>query len=135
MSAEAQFDTVTPIKAKAQVVTLPKPAGRKLDGGKWLRAIVQNVVPPAIVVALVLLVWQLTFADPMSSLPSPLLVWEQALSDRLQGAPLAIEARMETQSILYRTIALFASTFVVVAILFVLIIWWVLRRGAKPAQV
>ncbi len=78
MSAEAQFDTVTPIKAKAQVVTLPKPAARKLDGGKWLRAIVQNVVPPAIVVALVLLVWQLTFADPMSSLPSPLLVWEQA---------------------------------------------------------
>ncbi|MGE3959568.1 MAG: hypothetical protein AB7H96_22830 [Vicinamibacterales bacterium] len=64
-----------------------------------------------------------------------ILVWEQALGDRLQGAPLAIEARMETDSILYRTIALFASTFVVVAILFVLIIWWVIRRGAKPAQV
>ena len=46
-----------------------------------------------------------------------------------------IDARMETQSILYRTIALFASTFVVVAVLFVLVIWWVLRRGAKPAKV
>jgi len=78
MSAEAQFETVTPITAKAQVVTLPRPAGRKLEAGKWLRAIVQNVVPPAIVLALVLLVWQLAFADPMSSLPSPLLVWEQA---------------------------------------------------------
>ena len=78
MSAEAQFETVTPIKAKAQVVTLPRPAGRKLEAGKWLRTIAQNVVPPAIVVALVLLVWQLTFADPMSSLPSPMLVWEQA---------------------------------------------------------
>lgn len=78
MSAEAQFETVSPIKAKAQVVTLPRPAGRKPEAGKWLRTIVQNVVPPAIVVALVLLVWQLTFADPMSSLPSPMLVWEQA---------------------------------------------------------
>ena len=78
MSAEAQFDTVTPIKPKAQVVSLPRPAGRRLDAGKAMRAIVQNVVPPAIVVALVLLVWQLTFADPMSSLPSPMLVWDQA---------------------------------------------------------
>lgn len=78
MSAEAQFDTVTPIKPKAQVVSLPRPARRRPDAGKAMRAIVQNVVPPAIVVALVLLVWQLTFADPMSSLPSPILVWDQA---------------------------------------------------------
>ncbi|MBS1817466.1 MAG: hypothetical protein JSU08_06035 [Acidobacteria bacterium] len=64
-----------------------------------------------------------------------ILVWEQPLQDRLRSTPLAIDARMETQSILYRTIALFASTFVVVAVLFVLLIWWVLRRGAKPAKV
>ena len=38
---------------------------------------------------------------------------------------------METQAILYRTIVLFGITFVVVAILFVVIIWRVLRRGAK----
>jgi hypothetical protein len=42
---------------------------------------------------------------------------------------------METQSILYRTLALFGATLVVVAVLFVLLLWWVLRRGAKPAQV
>lgn len=64
-----------------------------------------------------------------------ILVWEQSLSDRLAGSPLMLDARMETQSILYRTIALFASTFVVVALLFVAVIWWVLRRGAKPAKV
>ncbi|MGC4085448.1 MAG: hypothetical protein QM736_25830 [Vicinamibacterales bacterium] len=64
-----------------------------------------------------------------------ILVWEQSLADRLRGTPLTIDARMETQSILYRTIALFASTFVVVAVLFVLVIWWVLRRGKKPAKV
>ena len=78
MSAEAQFETVTPIKPKAQVVTLPRPTRRKLEGAKWLQIVAQNVVPPAIVLALVLLVWQLAFADPMSSLPSPMLVWEQA---------------------------------------------------------
>ncbi len=63
-----------------------------------------------------------------------ILVWEQLLSERLASAPLAIDARMETQSILYRTITLFASTFVVVAILFVLVIWWVLRRGASTRK-
>jgi len=66
-----------------------------------------------------------------------ILAWEQSLADRLKGAPLTIDARMETQSILYRTLALFGVTFVVVAALFVLVLWWVLRRGrgAKPAQV
>jgi nitrate/nitrite transport system permease protein len=78
MSAEAQFENVTPIKPAAPVVTLPKAAGRRIDSGKVVRTIVQNVVPPALVIALVLLVWQLAFADPMSSLPSPLLVWDQA---------------------------------------------------------
>ena len=36
-----------------------------------------------------------------------ILVWEQPLADRLRGAPLELEARMEPQSILYRTLWLF----------------------------
>lgn len=60
-----------------------------------------------------------------------ILTWEQSLTERLSGAPLTLDARMETQAILYRTIVLFGITFVVVAILFVVIIWRVLRRGAK----
>ncbi len=64
-----------------------------------------------------------------------ILVWEQPLGDRLRGEPMTLDARMETQSILYRTLFLFAATFVVVAVLFVLLLWWVLRRGGKPAQV
>jgi hypothetical protein len=64
-----------------------------------------------------------------------ILAWEQPLSDRLRGTPLMLDARMETQSILYRTLALFGVTLVVVASLFVLLLWWVLRRGARPAQV
>jgi hypothetical protein len=58
-----------------------------------------------------------------------ILVWEQPLRDRLHGAPLEIEARMETQSILYRTLWLFGATFVAVAVAFAAVIFWVLRRG------
>ena len=60
-----------------------------------------------------------------------ILVWEQSLDDRLKGAPLTLEAKMETQSILYRTIWLFSATFVAVALTFVLAIWWILRRGQR----
>jgi hypothetical protein len=61
------------------------------------------------------------------------LVWEQPLADRLHGAPLDLEARMQTQSILYRTLWLFALTFVTVALAFAAVIWWIVRRGRKPA--
>lgn len=57
-----------------------------------------------------------------------ILTWDQALTDRLRGAPLLIEARMETQSILYRTLYLFGFTFVGVVVVFVVVIWWVLRK-------
>ena len=63
-----------------------------------------------------------------------ILVWEQPLADRLRGAPLTLDARMETQSILYRTLWLFGATFVAVAAAFGVIIWWVLRRGASHAE-
>jgi hypothetical protein len=63
-----------------------------------------------------------------------ILVWEQPLAERLRGTPLTIEARMQTQSILYRTLWLFAATFVAVVMGFVAVIWWVLRRGARHAE-
>ena len=63
-----------------------------------------------------------------------ILSWEQPLSDRLKGVPLDIDVRMQTQSILYRTLWLFAATFVVVVIGFVAVIWWVVRRGARLAE-
>jgi hypothetical protein len=62
-----------------------------------------------------------------------ILVWEQPLSERLRGVPLTLEARMQTQSILYRTLWLFGFTFLAVAAVFAGIIWWVLRRG-RPAE-
>jgi len=62
--------------------------------------------------------------------------WEQPLTDRLRGTPIEIEARMDPQSILYRTLWLFGATFVAVAAAFGLVIWWVMRRGttAMPAE-
>ena len=63
-----------------------------------------------------------------------ILVWEQPLADRLRGAPLTLDARMQTQSILYRTLWLFGATFVAVVVAFVGVIWWVLRRGPRHAE-
>jgi hypothetical protein len=64
-----------------------------------------------------------------------ILQWEQPLADRIRGTPLTLDASMETQSILYRTLWLFGSTFLAVAACFALVIWWVLRRapGGSPA--
>ena len=63
-----------------------------------------------------------------------ILVWEQSLADRRASAPLVIDARVETQSILYRTLALFGITLVVVAVLFAVLLWRVLRRGATSKR-
>ncbi len=62
-----------------------------------------------------------------------ILSWEQPLADRLKGIPLEMEARMETQSILYRTLWLFGLTAVGVAILFVVLIAWILRKNRAAA--
>ena len=40
-----------------------------------------------------------------------ILAWEQHLADRLDGRPVTIEVRMDSQSILYRTLLLFAGAF------------------------
>jgi hypothetical protein len=62
-----------------------------------------------------------------------IIVWEQPLRERLDGQPLDIEAHMEPQSILARTLALFGSMIVLAALTFVLAIWFVMRRG-RPAS-
>ena len=58
-----------------------------------------------------------------------ILVWEQSLRERLAGAPLRMEARMEPQSILYRTLWLFGGTFAAAITVLALIVWWVSRKG------
>jgi hypothetical protein len=60
-----------------------------------------------------------------------ILVWEQSLAERLKGTPVNIEVRMESDSILYTTVALFGAMAIVVLSLFALIIWWVVRKGRR----
>ncbi len=62
-----------------------------------------------------------------------ILVWEQTLAQRLRGEPLELEARMQTQSILYRTLWLFGITLIAVAFAFAGVIWWVVRRAGERA--
>jgi hypothetical protein len=63
-----------------------------------------------------------------------ILAWEQHLTDRLDGRPIAIEIRMEGQSILYRTLFLFAGAFGAAVLLIVVLIWWTMRKGAKDGE-
>ncbi len=60
-----------------------------------------------------------------------IVVWEQALQDRLRGEPLELEVQMQPRSILYRTLILFASMLAAVALLFGVVIWRVVRAGRK----
>ena len=60
-----------------------------------------------------------------------IIVWEQLLTERIKGTPLAIEARMEKESILFNTLALFAAMGVLVVITFIGAIWFVKTR--RPA--
>jgi hypothetical protein len=62
-----------------------------------------------------------------------ILVWEQSLADRLRGEPMALDARMQTQSILYRTISLFGVTVLAVVATFATVILLVLFAGKKRA--
>lgn len=59
------------------------------------------------------------------------VLWEQPLADRLAATPARFEARMETQSILSRTLLIFVSTFLAAVTTLALIVWVVMRKGRK----
>jgi hypothetical protein len=58
-----------------------------------------------------------------------ILTWEQRLSDRLAGTPIAMEVKTESESILYQTVSLFAGAFIAAVIVLILLIWFTIRRG------
>ena len=63
-----------------------------------------------------------------------ILRWEQHLSDRLDGKPVRIEVQMDSQSILYRTLWLFAGAFAAAVALIVLLLWWTIRKGSTEPE-
>lgn len=60
-----------------------------------------------------------------------ILAWEQHLSDRLDGQPVVITVHMESRSILYRTLFLFAGAFAAALLTIGAGIWWLVRRGRR----
>jgi hypothetical protein len=71
---------------------------------------------------------------PVSVGRGNILAWEQHLSDRLEGQPITIAVRMESQSILYLTLWLFAGAFTAAVLTLIALIWWTMRRGrGEPA--
>lgn len=67
--------------------------------------------------------------EPGSVERGNILTWEQRLTDRLAGVPVAMEVRTDSQSILYHTVTLFAGAFVAAVILLIVLIWFTIRRG------
>jgi len=69
--------------------------------------------------------------SPLNVQRGNILVWEQPLAERQKGTPLEVRARMQKESILFRTLALFGAMGVLVVITFIAVIWFV--RSRKPA--
>jgi hypothetical protein len=68
-------------------------------------------------------------AGPDNLLRGNILAWEQTLTDRLNGIPLEMEARMQPTSILYHTLWLFLGSMAAAFTVLALIIWWVVKKG------
>jgi hypothetical protein len=60
-----------------------------------------------------------------------ILTWEQRLSDRLKGQPIDMQVTIESGSILYRTLSIFALSFAAAMMLLGGIVWRFLRRGRQ----
>lgn len=64
-----------------------------------------------------------------------IIVWEQPLAERRKGTPLDLTVRMQTESILFRTLALFGVMMAVVAVTFAAAIWFVKTRKTGDKEI
>ncbi|WP_108460401.1 nitrate ABC transporter permease [Devosia naphthalenivorans] len=64
--------------APAAVVSFPSTAKPPRSLGKTAARIAANVVPPLVVIALILIVWQILCSSPGATLPAPTQVWTDA---------------------------------------------------------
>ncbi|PZP41028.1 MAG: nitrate ABC transporter, permease protein [Agrobacterium fabrum] len=67
-----------PVAQKANVVSLATKQSPRIDPRKWGAAAARNIVPPFVVLAILLGVWQLLCSAPGSSLPPPSQVFEES---------------------------------------------------------
>ena len=71
--------------------------------------------------------------QPTSTRRGNILAWEQHLTDRLEGVLLDIKVEMDSQSILHRTLWLFAGAFAAAIAVLALLIWLTMRKGGGEA--
>ena len=60
---------------KGEVVTLKAPQPSRFEPKKVLASLVRNIVPPLVVLAAILIVWQVACSSPGATLPPPSQVW------------------------------------------------------------
>ena len=72
--------------------------------------------------------------EPSQAARGNILAWEQHLADRLDGQRVNILVEMESESILHRTLWLFAGAFTAAVTVLVLLIWWTMRKGRESDQ-
>ena len=62
----------------ATILPLAKRPAAKFDAAKIAASLGRNVLPPLVVLAILLAVWQMLCSSPTASLPSPLQVWQES---------------------------------------------------------
>jgi nitrate/nitrite transport system permease protein len=67
-----------PAKKATEILAFAPPPARRFDLVPLLVGLASRVVPPVIVVAVILAVWQIACSSPGSSLPPPSQVWSEA---------------------------------------------------------
>jgi hypothetical protein len=70
-------------------------------------------------------------SEPAGVKRGNILAWEQHLADRLDGVPVAIRVELDSQSILHRTLWLFAGAFTAALAVLALLIWLTMRKGRE----
>jgi len=65
-------------KREGKVIALKRALPKNFDGQALAISAASNIVPPFLVVAILLAVWQIAFSSPTASLPPPTEVWAQS---------------------------------------------------------
>ena len=65
-------------KQEGQVVTLKTKAPRGINLQPYAMAVARNLLPPAIVLLIILAIWQIACSAPGATLPPPSQVWEDS---------------------------------------------------------
>lgn len=123
-ASAAQIRFTQTVGAPAGVVPATPPPGITWDGSELVafkmhlpsRVTYQNVR-------------RLSDGEPGALERGNILTWEQRLSDRLAGVPIMMEVRTDSESILFRTVSLFAGAFAAAVVVLTLLIWFTIRRG------